>query len=145
MNLKEFKKAKSDFMKDSRKVLAEEFKTFFDKYPEINAIRWNQYTPHFNDGDVCEFARHEFDVRVTPKKTSAEVGDEELIAGLETDEDDFYAGYEIDGATALGKALSELEDTLDSGCEDVFKSAFGDGYQIIATRKGFKVEDYEHD
>lgn len=50
MNLKEFKKVKADFMKQSRQALASEFKDFFAKYPEVNAVRWAQYTPHFNDG-----------------------------------------------------------------------------------------------
>lgn len=35
MNLKEYKKAKSEFMKNSQAVLAEEFKAFFDEFPEI--------------------------------------------------------------------------------------------------------------
>ena len=145
MNLKEFKKVKSDFMKQARQVLAGEFTEFFDKYPEIKAIKWVQYTPSFNDGDICEFSRHEFDVMVTPNKTSSELGDEELIAGTETDDDGFYQGYDLDRDTPLGKAVSELENSLDSETEDVFKAAFGDGYQVVATRKGFKVETYDHD
>ena len=145
MNLKEFKKLKTAFMKDAQKVIAGEFKEFFEKYPEVNAIRWEQYTPHFNDGDVCEFSRHGFDVRVTPNKISPELGDAELVSGTETDEDDFYSSYDLDDKTPLGKALAELEDTFSGEVDDVFKSAFGDGYRIVATRKGFKVQDYDHD
>lgn len=145
MNLKEFKKVKKDFMKDAQKVLAGEFKEFFDKYPEIDAIRWQQYTPHFNDGDACEFGRREFDVRVQPNKTDPELGDAELIAGTETDDNGFYEGYGVDRGTPLGKALSKLENTLDEDCQDVFKAAFGDGVQVVATRKGFKVEETDHD
>lgn len=145
MNLKEFKKAKSMFMKNAQQVLASEFKEFFEKYPEIVAVRWVQYTPHFNDGDVCEFSRHDFDVKVQPNKTDPELGDEEFVAGTETDDDGFYSGWEIEGTTPLGKAVGELEDTLDGEADDVFKAAFGDGMQIVATRKGFKTEDYDHD
>lgn len=24
-------------------------------FPEVESVRWEQYTPYFNDGDVCEF------------------------------------------------------------------------------------------
>ena len=30
----------------------------FDKHPKLEAVSWTQYTPYFNDGDVCEFAAH---------------------------------------------------------------------------------------
>lgn len=146
MNLKEFKKVKKEFMKNSQQVIANEFKEFFEKYPEIDAVRWNQYTPHFNDGDVCEFARYDFHVKVVTKKAKAgEVGDEELISGTKTDDDGYYQSWDVDAKTPLGKALNELEETFDHNTYDVFNSAFGDGYQIVATRKGFKVEDYDHD
>ena len=25
------------------------------EFPEVEAVRWTQYSPYFNDGDVCEF------------------------------------------------------------------------------------------
>jgi hypothetical protein len=145
MKLEEFKKVQSEFMKQSQQVLASEFKDFFEKYPEIDAVRWIQYTPHFNDGDVCEFGRYGFDARVHSQKETQETGDEELISSQEVDEDGFYEGYSIDAKTTLGKALSQLEDTFDSDTNELLKSAFGDGVKIVATRKGFKVEDYDHD
>lgn len=131
-------------MKDAQGALAKEFKAFFTKYPNIDAIRWEQYTPSFNDGDPCEFSRHEFSARVVMKDKKSEVGTAELIAADETDDDGFYEGYEIDGKTPLGEAISELEDEC-SSVEEVFKEAFGDGVQVVATRKGFKVEDHYHD
>ena len=36
------------------------FKAFFAQYPEVTAVGWTQYTPHFNDGDPCVFRVHEF-------------------------------------------------------------------------------------
>lgn len=145
MNLSDFKKVKEDFLKQSRQVLAGEFKEFFDKYPAIDAVRWTQYTPHFNDGDVCEFSRYGFDARCGGNaKNASEPGDEELISGHQADEDGFYEYWDVDDKTTLGKALKELNKQF-SGADDVFKSAFGDGVQVVATRRGFTVEDYEHD
>ncbi len=145
MDLKEYKKVKAKFMKEAQSVLAKEFKTFFTMHPDIDAVRWTQYTPHFNDGEPCEFGRHEFDARVIQKKGKDEIGTAELISATETDDEGFYEGWDIDGKTPLGKALSDLEDEFDGSVDDVFKEAFGDGVRVTATRKGFKVEEYDHD
>jgi hypothetical protein len=37
--------------------------------PGVEAVKWQQYTPYFNDGEPCEFNVHEFRVRI--------VGDDE--------------------------------------------------------------------
>lgn len=145
MDLQEYKKVKADFMKNAQKVLAKEFKEFFSKYPDIDAVRWIQYTPSFNDGDLCEFSRHEFDARVVQKNKKSEIGTAELITATETDDDGFYKGHDIDGKTPLGKAIGELEDKFDSLVGDVLKETFGDGFQVTATRKGFKTETINHD
>lgn len=145
MDLKDYKKAKDKFMKGAQGALAKEFKVFFTKHPEIDGVRWTQYTPHFNDGDVCEFGRHEFGAKVTVlEKSKKELGTAELISAAETDEDGYYEGWDIDGKTPLGKAVSELDDTF-SGVDDAFKAAFGDGVKVTATRTGFTVEDFDHD
>lgn len=145
MNLKEYKKAKATFMKKAQVVLAEEFKAFFAKNPQIDSLRWTQYTPYFNDGEECIFSRSEFDARVVlDKKSKNEVGTAEVISATETDDDGFIAGWDIDGDTPLGKTLGDFEETFAS-VDDVFKEAFGDHVQVVATRKGFKVEDYEHE
>jgi hypothetical protein len=37
-------------------VFAEGVKGIFEKHPTLEYFSWNQYTPYFNDGDVCEFS-----------------------------------------------------------------------------------------
>jgi len=39
------------------------FHTFFTTYPNVAAVRWTQYTPHFNDGDPCTFSVGEAQMR----------------------------------------------------------------------------------
>lgn len=48
-------------MKESSKVLMKEaFREFFEKYDDVvENIFWRQYTPHFNDGEACEFSVHD--------------------------------------------------------------------------------------
>lgn len=35
------------------------FTEVFNEFPEINSFTWNQFTPYFNDGESCEFTRHD--------------------------------------------------------------------------------------
>ncbi len=141
-NLKEYKMAKSEFMKNAQAILAKEFKEWFDKHPNVDAVRWNQYTPHFNDGDECVFSRNEFDVRVIIVDNNNEEGTAELISGRNTDDDDFYDGWSVDD-TPLAEALGELYETFED-TDDIFKEAFGDGVKVIATKKGFTTQEYHH-
>jgi hypothetical protein len=30
----------------------------FDKYPSVESVGWPQYTPYFNDGELCHFSVH---------------------------------------------------------------------------------------
>lgn len=41
------------------KAVREALSEFFDAHPQVEALRWEQYTPHFNDGDACVFSVHE--------------------------------------------------------------------------------------
>lgn len=142
MDLTEFKKEKNKLSKalenHSKSILVGEFKAFFTDHPEVEALRWTQYTPHFNDGDVCYFSRHEFEVKgdVTSHLSNKEDTQEY--------EDDFYPDYYLSKTSGLRDALDELDEVF-SGTEDVFEAAFGDGVRVTATRAGFKVEDYDHD
>ena len=77
-------------------------------------------------------------------KKRGELGEAELIAGTSRDEEGFFEGWELEQDSILEKAIEEFEKAF-SDTDDVFKAAFGDGYQVTATRKGFKVEDYDHD
>lgn len=57
---------------------ASEFIAAFDQlfqFPEVVAVRWEQYTPYFNDGDACEFTAH--DARVKLVGAADDAGDYE--------------------------------------------------------------------
>ncbi|MBM4707887.1 hypothetical protein GS982_01575 [Rhodococcus hoagii] len=58
-------------------------------FPEVEAVRWEQYTPYFNDGDACEFGIRE--VRIKFVGGDEEAGEREdgfIESGL-----DFPPGY----------------------------------------------------
>ncbi len=112
--IKEF----NQYMKDEgQKGLMEGLKQFMDTFPTVEAIRWTQYAPYFNDGEPCEFGVHDPMFKV---------------AGLPEDggdyEDGFYFGWNSelkvlgkefkDKAHELGAALQLLESVLQMICED---------------------------
>ncbi|MBB3752417.1 hypothetical protein FHT44_004929 [Mycolicibacterium sp. BK634] len=127
----------------------EEFVAVLDRlfeHPQVEAVRWSQFTPSFNDGDPCVFSLGEFYVKLTD-------GDEE---GGEN-EDGFYGEYDINEHFSTEDASYDsdnnhpIAEILDKELgwqtaerfDDVLESAFGDPAEITATREGFHVEFYE--
>ncbi|MCW2902217.1 MAG: hypothetical protein JWO67_4482 [Streptosporangiaceae bacterium] len=101
--------------------------------PGVEAVKWHQYTPSFNDGDPCEFGVHEFYVRVAG--TDEEAGDYE---------DGFLGGYDSELNDAVKTPLRNLG-SAGGHCEDFLRESFGDHAQVTATAKGFEIEYYDHD
>lgn len=131
----------ADMGKDAVKAL---FKRFFAEHPKCTAIGWEQYTPHFNDGDACEFSVRDF--YYTTKKG---VDFKEVSSLYEEDEEDSDgAGFrDIDsdakrGEGAIKEAVSRLRRAVN---ENIFETAFGDHVMVIATPKGFHVNETSHD
>lgn len=122
---------------------------FLKDHPSIEALRWQQYTPYFNDGDTCTFSVGDIEVKATD-------GDEE--AGHYHDGFlEAYVPYNATKypyeATAAGKAgiplasisaVCDLSSTL-SANEEACLAAFGDHVQVTVTRGGIEVEEYDHD
>lgn len=107
------------------------FGTAFAACPEIKKIQWTQYTPHFNDGDACEFGVHEPSF---------------LLEGSEGFQDtwELRSHPSRDAFDALTKRLQA------PAMEDVFESTFGDHVEVTASRDAagvvsFESEEYEHD
>lgn len=68
-----------------------EFLTVLDTllaFPEVEAVRWEQYTPYFNDGDVCTFSANDVSIKFTGKDTGGDRED-----GFSEDGKSFPAGY----------------------------------------------------
>jgi|CXWL01.1.fsa_nt_gi hypothetical protein len=138
--------------KDGKQALAEEFKKFFNLFPQVKTIKWDQFTPHFNDGDSCVFGVNDF----------------WIFTG--TEDEDGYEGsgslswYNVDDILKNNyKSQSEvLVDTLKSLSKsdkkwyvdfvkgihennDLFEAVFGDHATVIASINGFTVEECSHD
>jgi hypothetical protein len=128
-----------------KKGVVELLNEFFTDNPQINAVKWRQYTPYFNDGDTCEFSLHGVYFQLVDPKSfnlTEDGGDYE---------DGFYSSWDVEyenkakGAKTLAKNMKGIENILDSSA-DVLNVAFGDHMEILVQRDGnVEVEDYEHD
>jgi hypothetical protein len=122
------------------KVMAEAFAPVFEKYPKLQAIRWNQYTPYFNDGDACYFSAHNPEVNLFNEDEDCQ------------DEDDFngfYSGLLTDDERkAMSADINAVYNILD---EYQKEKLFGDGVRVYFRRAEqgnlpeFETEEYDHD
>lgn len=134
--------------------------------PSIIEFGWTQYTPHFNDGDPCEFGvgspwfRTAENAAETPADEDGEFDDDdtwqlelssnETLGGRartwDSEERIYiygdYAGPDearYDRCLALDKALDGEE------FDEVLLAAFGDHAQVTVKKDGIKVDFYDHD
>lgn len=136
------KAAAEEASKMAKECLAEGLKTIFAENPKLQAFKWTQYTPYFNDGESCEFSAH---TEYPSLKFDGVAGEDE-----EDEEDDGgffeYINYDKAGySPELIKAGDAVKELLGSIQEDDLKKAFGDHVEVTATRKGFEVDEYSHD
>lgn len=122
-------------------------------FPEVQSIKWQQYTPYFNDGDACEFSIYE--PRVQVEGVAEDDGDYEdgyitawdikwgnVIGPGEHNKEVRYPQVSAE----LGAAMQAFSDAAEGGAHEAdLRKAFGDPAEVTATREGFDVEYYEHD
>lgn len=112
----------------------EEFNDFFAEYPTVEAFRWQQYTPYFNDGEACEFGVHGIEIQLKGHTTSG-YDDEDGFDEISTYDD-----------IAMNAAIAEWFETLHGdGMKTVFEQVFGDHVRVTVTPDNIEIEEYEHD
>lgn len=175
--LDELEELKKQYMEKVRTAgqdaLKTEFKKFFDENPQVRVVAWLQYTPHFNDGDACEFSVRELNggcKDLTPEQLQAlpkyfeDEGDEDGFQSAGNYESNSVegwnfktygtkynanAGYPLDPERvavldSVERAVAKLQQRLRPH-EDLMQMAFGDHAQVIATRDGFIIKQISHD
>jgi hypothetical protein len=117
-------------------VLKEAFGELKAIVPTLEAIKWQQFTPHFNDGDTCEFSLQCTYFKFTGvTNEDSEDGDGYV---------DSYSTGDLDLTKVQQEALDEFEVEL-SGIEVLLKDAFGDHAEVYLDSEGIEVEEYSHD
>ncbi|WP_063728935.1 hypothetical protein [Streptomyces sp. RTd22] len=135
-------------------------------HPDVHLFGWKQYTPYFNDGDVCEFSacgfylitkadaeQHE-DLKENDPYMVEEVfspdSDHPTLGGRPWNWDDTtrkgsYGDYEGPDK-ALYESAMELSGAINNGSADaVLLGLFGDHCRIEVTKDKIEVEEYSHD
>lgn len=102
--------------------LLEHFKETFNKHQNLKEVRWTQYTPYFNDGEECTF------------RSNHEWADIEGVDG------------ELDYNSKEYKEIKEnIREFLSQFDDELLRNLFGDHVEIIVTKEGISVEEYEHE
>lgn len=130
--------------------------------PGVQAVRWTQATPYFNDGETCYFSVHDMTAKVSnPDAPDTENQDDDWDddneyrdgfkdssdLGLEMDWNEQERRYNrvvTDATHPAALPLREL-DGATGHFYTLFLDAFGDHAEITATTAGFTVETYEHE
>jgi len=127
---RQIKKMAEDKVSPALKAAFAELKAVL---PALQAIRWRQYTPYFNDGDTCEFGVYEIYFRL--ETSTEDAGDYS---------DGFESTYDMDLTKEQDKAIDDFAEGL-NGIEDLLQEALGDHAEITLNAKSIEVEQYEHD
>lgn len=138
-----YEAAKEILVEDLGKELANIFKQIVANSKRIHYFRFNQYAPHFNDGDPCEFeSNHQYGgffgfLENDVEYEDAEFGEDDAIieyADFDTTDDDL---------ACMKKFKAILKDIP----LDFYLDAFGQSSEITFERNGsFYLDDnYEHD
>lgn len=161
--MKEFESKKKVLALEGRKILHEQLKSIFDADPDLAVINWRQYTPYFNDGDLCIFGLHGMEIawfkdNVLPEERAAlnlqsidEDAEAFIVANDLWDSDQKFPTLEEHPTYGLPEkcrlsfnAALGIFGFLDNNLE-VAQDLFGDHVEVFATRTGIEVEEYSHD
>ena len=95
-------------------------KDVFEKYPQLKKVYWHAYTPYFNDGEECTFSSGH-------------------------DDPEFEAeGVQYDDPT-YKNIRADLKSFLVQFDDDLMKNLFGDHVEIVVTKEGIEISEYEHE
>jgi hypothetical protein len=122
-----------------KELILEGFKAFFEAHPNVDAVRWTQYAPSFNDGDPCVFSVHDPEVRYVTDAEGSSKPDQDEDDEDDEDEDD----EDEDGFDPYPEIESPILDKIWALPASFFETVFGDGSQVTITRDLFvEVEEY---
>jgi hypothetical protein len=144
-----YHKVKEEFTEKCKSLLEKSFNELFEKYPALEEVRWNQYSPYFNDGDSCEFSANTEYCEINGESPDDKECDREIIVDYGKWNGTEYVGRK----TAInpnynpekGDMVNDVKDLLALIPDDVYEEMYDNHTSVIVTREGIETEDYEHD
>lgn len=157
VRLKKIDKIRSELKKEEKsasKDILDMLKTLMKENPLLTGLKWQQYTPGFNDGEPCTFGVHgpyfKFDETIVPHGDQEDDYDSGWFDDYSVDKNFFKEKSDI----LNYETIKELEKTVKAAqkaftsleqMESQLQDMFGDGMEITVTKDGVESEDYDHD
>ena len=139
--------------KSASKDIMEMLKELMKSSPLLEAIKWQQWIPGFNDGDPCEFTIGELYFKLSDElchkeKSEDDEYDENSDFMVQSDIEDFVES-QIDvlnhkQMTLLKKSIKNAQKVFEhlTAMEDQLKEMFGVDMEITVTKDGVETEDH---
>jgi len=155
--------AKTAFINESKGMFKEVCDELFNALPELQSFGWSQYTPYFNDGDVCRFRANVDELYINGWNASYESGEEpgyrstyeiekDIAKFKKLNKDDIVETLqkELEEASLKEEAHNNLEKVVREALKcfksSMFKELFNDHTVVTVNRDGtITQEEYQHD
>lgn len=164
-------KAKRDSVKVGERLFRECVNELFKEHADLQRFSWNQYAPHWNDGDECVFGVYMDSLSVNGEEdpeglytleqlnellADKQKSETRIIMELSDTKKDKWEierlksdleslktrdAEEVANKYRMKKAINDLLSDID---DSVYEEMFGEG-TIVVTREGISVEECEHD
>ena len=136
--LLDFQTKKEELTKKLREEFPQLIKPLLDQSEIIEKIRWQQYTPYFNDGDICYFSRGEVLVNDSEWETPEVLRETIWTSGK------WYSNPNYNAKE--GQILKDIKEVIDSIPDDFYESLFGDHVEVTIYKDGtITTEEFEHE
>lgn len=141
--IEEFQVFHAEYKKKAEAAFNEAVQQFFVDNPDVQLITWTQYSPFFNDGDECVFSVNEVMCTNATEEECDNIGGYDIELSEEAEQAGKWVHPEwkherdIPGFDELSSFISQNEDLMEE--------LFGNHAQIIITRDGIQVDEYDHD
>ena len=149
-------------MNEAKEPMKGWLQTFIGSNPTIQGISWEQYTPYFNDGEPCVFSVNyptfyfgsmdelgeDSEASITPYSRKSYDPDEMFKNYVEIPDDgerDYWEAIRPHLTPEVRAGIAKFLEEFHGLGDDVFKTVFGDHAQVIVTRDGVTVDEYEHE
>lgn len=170
---KQMENSRNSFIRQGEKLFKEAVKELFKENPTLQDFSWDEYTPHFNDGDECVFSVHFDSMRINgedkedaeciytleslnkllsnKKKSEARIimelsdtsKDKWEVESLKRDLETLKTRDSEEVAEKY-RIKKAVYELLSNIDDSVYKEMFGEG-TVTVTREGITVEECEHD
>jgi len=172
---KDAEKARAKILKDGKKILKESIREIFKENKKLESFSWDQYTPHWNDGDECIFSCYFDSLAINDERENDDIEStyqleqmqkllrnkekEEVKIIMELSSKKGKQDWEVDRLkdqlkTIKTRDLQEVTEKykIKKQILDILEQIDYDVYEymfgegtVVVTRKGIDVEDCEHD